>query len=68
MAELINLNRFRKEKARAEKRAKADENAAKFGQTRAERDLQKARAEKSAHALDGHRLEAQRPDPDQPES
>ena len=32
----------------------ADANAAKFGQTKAERDLAQARAEKAARDLDAH--------------
>ena len=48
MAEIVNLNRFRKEKARAAKRAEGDANAAKFGRSKAERDLETGRAEKSA--------------------
>jgi len=54
MAGVVNLNRFRKEKARAEKRAEADANAAKHGRTKAEKALDKARAEKTARDLDGH--------------
>ena len=54
MAEIVNLNRFRKEKARAAKRAEGDANAAKFGRTKAERDLETARAEKSARDHAGH--------------
>lgn len=54
MAEIINLRQARKGKARENARAKGDENAAKFGLTKAERDLQKARAEKSARDLDQH--------------
>lgn len=54
MAGVVNLGRFRKEKARAEKRAEADANAAKHGRTRAEKALDKARAEKAARDLDGH--------------
>jgi hypothetical protein len=54
MAGVVNLNRFRKEKARAEKRAEADANAAKHGRTKAEKALDKARAEKAARDLDGH--------------
>ena len=55
MAEPVNLNRFRKDKARAEKKARADENAVKFGRTRAEKDREAARAEKARRELDGHR-------------
>ncbi len=54
MAEVVNLTRFRKEKARAEKRAGAEANAAKHGRTKAEKALEKARAEKAARDLDGH--------------
>ena len=41
MAEIINLNRARKTKTRAEKRKIADQNAQKFGRTKGEkkRDL-----------------------------
>ncbi|WP_118135061.1 DUF4169 family protein [Oceanicella sp. SM1341] len=53
----INLNRFRKQKARAEKKAKADENAVAFGRTRARKDIEKARAEKAARLLEAHRRE-----------
>ena len=42
MAAPVNLNRARKEKARAEKKARADENAARFGRTKAERMLDEA--------------------------
>ncbi|MEH7829456.1 DUF4169 family protein [Gemmobacter denitrificans] len=61
MSQIVNLNRFRKDKARAAKRAEADANAAKFGRSKAERDLAAAKAEKSARDLEAHRL---RPDED----
>jgi hypothetical protein len=54
MAELVNLNRFRKARQRAEKRAEADANAVRFGRTKAERDLEKQRAAKAARELDAH--------------
>ncbi|QDL92409.1 DUF4169 family protein [Paroceanicella profunda] len=53
----INLNRFRKLRARAERKAEADVNAVAFGRTRAEKTLAAARAEKAARLLDGHRRE-----------
>jgi hypothetical protein len=53
----VNLNRVRKEKARAAKKARADENAVKFGRTKAEKELEKARADQSRKALDAHRKE-----------
>jgi hypothetical protein len=54
MSSVTNLNQFRKTKARAEKRAKADENAVKFGRSKAQKDLEKARAEKAKRDLDGN--------------
>lgn len=57
MSQPVNLNRFRKQKARAEKKARADENAVKFGRTRAEKDLDKTKAEKAARDVDGHERE-----------
>ena len=54
MAKIVNLNKARKARDRVAKRAQADENAVKFGLTKAEKDLNKARAEKSARDLDGH--------------
>lgn len=57
MAEIVNLRQAKKQAARKAARAKGDENAAKFGRTRAERELQQARAEKAARDLEGHRRE-----------
>ena len=57
MGDVTNLNKFRKDKARADKRREADANAAKHGRSKAERDLEKARAAKAARDLDGHRPE-----------
>jgi len=58
MAEIVNLNRFRKQQARQTRRAEADANAAKFGRTRAERDLAEAQADKAARDLAAHRRDA----------
>lgn len=57
MSKLTNLNQFRKQKARGEKRARADENAVKFGRTKAQKELERARAEKAARDLEGHEKE-----------
>lgn len=54
MSKVTNLNRFRKDKARAEKRAEGDENAVKHGRTKAQKALERARADKAARDLDGH--------------
>ncbi|SLN17408.1 hypothetical protein ROG8370_00467 [Roseovarius gaetbuli] len=48
----VNLNRFRKEKARAKDKARADQNVVKFGRSKAQKELEKARADKAARDLD----------------
>ncbi|PIE15482.1 MAG: DUF4169 domain-containing protein [Rhodobacterales bacterium] len=53
MSNVTNLNQFRKQKARADKKTRADANAAKFGRTRAEKELEQAQAEKARRDLDG---------------
>ena len=62
MTKVTNLNRFRKQKARDDKRAEADANAVKHGRTKAQKALEDARAEKAARNLDGHRLDRDTPD------
>ena len=57
MAEIVNLNRFRKEKARADKKAQADENAVKFGRSKAEKTFESATVAKFTRDLDGHKTE-----------
>lgn len=47
----INLNKHRKEKARAEDKARADENAVKYGRTKAQRLLEAAQNEQAAKRL-----------------
>lgn len=53
---VTNLNQFRKAKARAEKRARADENAVKFGRTKAQKSIEEAQKSKAESELDGHEL------------
>jgi hypothetical protein len=57
MAEPINLNRARKAKAKAEGEARAAENRAKFGRTKAQKLSAKAEAERLKSRLDGTRRE-----------
>ena len=57
MADIVNLNRVRKAKVLDEDRVKADANAMKFGQTKAEKSLAKAKAEKARRDLDGAKRE-----------
>lgn len=56
-AKVVNLTRARKARARDDKRAKAEANAAKFGRTRAEKLAEAQAAEKAARHLDQHRRE-----------
>lgn len=60
--EIVNLNRFRKQQARLVKEAEAEENRAKFGRTRAEKQRDAHLAQKAERHIDGHRLE--RPETD----
>ena len=55
MSEIVNLNKARKAKARAERKTRADANVAKFGRTKAEKALENAKAKKATSDLDGHR-------------
>ena len=57
MSKPVNLNRYRKDKARAVKKARADENAIVFGLSKAEKGLRRAEREKSKQDLDGKKQE-----------
>ncbi|MQQ07299.1 DUF4169 family protein [Epibacterium sp. SM1979] len=57
MAEIVNLNRFRKDKARADKKAQADENAVKFGRSKSDKALETAKVEKFIRDLDAHKTD-----------
>jgi hypothetical protein len=53
----INLNRARKDRARAEAKKIADQNAVRFGRTKAERLLDAARAAQARARLDGQKFD-----------
>lgn len=55
MSQPVNLNRFRKQKARAEKKARADANATAFGRSKAEKAQDKAEKAKAIRHLDNHK-------------
>ena len=57
MADIVNLNRARKSRARVEKQKTADVNAVKFGRTKAERLIDVVRDEKARKMLDQHEME-----------
>lgn len=52
MADLINLNKARKAKARLEAEQQAAENRIKFGRTKAQRQADEAAAAEAARRLD----------------
>ena len=57
MSGVVNLNRARKARTRAEKRREADANAAFHGLSKAQKALAKAQAEKAGRTLEGKKRE-----------
>lgn len=57
MGDVINLNRFRKARAKAMHARDADANRARFGRTAAERDRDEADAARRKALLDGAKLD-----------
>ncbi|KZX98498.1 MULTISPECIES: DUF4169 family protein [unclassified Sulfitobacter] len=57
MSAPINLNKVKKERDRSSRKARANENAVGFGQTKAQKDAPKARAEQIARNLEAHKRE-----------
>jgi hypothetical protein len=56
-ADVVNLRRARKAKARADKEHAASQNRAVFGRTKAEKTKTAAEGDRAARALEGHRRE-----------
>jgi hypothetical protein len=57
MAEILNLNKARKAKAKTDDKARAAENRAKHGRSKIEKTLDAARADKLRRDLDGAKRE-----------
>ena len=57
MAEIVNLRRARKDKARRERDSEADANRRRFGRTKAEKATDTETAASTRQALDGKHLE-----------
>jgi hypothetical protein len=55
---LLNLNRFRKQKRRAEETRQAEVNRVRHGRTKGEKERELAERERAARLLDGKRLGA----------
>jgi len=62
MADLINLNRARKAKAKAQKEKAAGANRILHGTPKVLRNLEKARKDKADQGLTGHRLKNDKDD------
>jgi uncharacterized protein DUF4169 len=57
MVEIINLNRARKARTKAEKEKTAEANRVLHGTPKVLRNLEKARKDKADQGLTGHKLE-----------
>ena len=55
MSAPVNLNKFRKAKARAEKSTRAVENSVKFGRSKAQKRLQETKNAAQVQHLDQHK-------------
>jgi hypothetical protein len=55
--DIVNLNRARKDRARAARQDAAEANRAKHGATRAAKSLTEAREQKAARDLEAHKRE-----------
>lgn len=63
MTNVVNLNRFRKQKKRTEDAKNAEENRVKHGRRKGDVVMEKAESKKQDERLDGHKR-----DDDDPES
>lgn len=57
MSSPLSLNKARKDRDRSARKSQADQNTVKFGQTKAQKEALKARAEQIARNLEGHKRE-----------
>jgi hypothetical protein len=58
-AEIINLRRARKAKARSEHETRAADNRVAFGRTKAEKALAEAERRRAETSIEGHRRETE---------
>jgi len=64
MADVINLRRARKDKARHEREREAETNRLRFGRTKAQKSADRDAAARSQRSLDDKRLSPDKPDDD----
>ena len=63
MAEIVNLRRARKDKARRERDSEARANRRRFGRTKAEKAIDKDAETRARRALDGKLIDREKPTP-----
>ena len=68
MGKVVNLNRFRKQKAKAERARRADVNRRWHGRTKAERAREALQKEQLTKGVDGAKLEPEGGEGEEPES
>ena len=61
---VVNLNRFRKKKQRADKAKQAEINRIRHGRTQAEKDRERAERARAERTIDGKRLDRDPPPPE----
>ena len=66
MGEIVNLRRFRKDKARADDARQAESNRLKFGRSKSEKQRTSTEQDAARRQLDGHKLAEQMPDTPDP--
>ena len=66
MSNVVNLNKFRKRKAKAEQQKRAEANVRLHGRTKAERTLEAKQKELLERRVDGARLSEPTDDDDEP--
>ena len=57
MAEIVNLRRARKDKARQQRASEADANRRRFGRTKAEKAADKDAEERTRREIDGKKVD-----------
>ncbi|WP_169568063.1 DUF4169 family protein [Sneathiella limimaris] len=62
MGDVVNLNKFRKAKAKTDKEQQASENRHKFGRTKQEKSLEKQEQDRQKSSLDGKQLSPENPE------
>ena len=55
MSNVVNLNKFRKQKSRSADKSRADENAVLHGRRKSDKALDKARSDKTTKDHDAHK-------------